>query len=169
MIWQITSGVNRAGVPQRGASLRRAARRTAPHPATGIASDRLSCAIDPGAAPSPQRPGRLPPARRSALVPPVSVALNALAPDRLVPVRAQLTVAPLKPCEPARYPPLQVERMLLTATRFMPMADLGRDHVLGATVANATRFAGAAPTESTIPTRCTSRHQTVLHASGDLP
>jgi hypothetical protein len=33
------------------------------------------------------------------------VELNALAPDRLVPVRVQPTVAPLRPCEPARYPP----------------------------------------------------------------
>ena len=127
----------------------------APHPATGVASDRLSCAIYPVAAPSPQRPGRLPPARRSALVPPVSVALNALAPDRSVPVRVQPTVAPLKPCEPARYPPLQVERMLLIAAQFTPMADLRRGHVLGAAVVNATRFAGAAPTKSPIPTRWT--------------
>src|SRR3979409_2284549 len=127
----------------------------APHPATGVASDRRSFAKSPVPAPTPQSPGRLPPARRSALVPPVSVALNALAPDRLVPVRAQPTVAPLKPCEPARYPPLQVERMLLTAARFTPMADVRRDPGWGATVADATLFAGAAATESSIPTRCT--------------
>ena len=71
---------------------------------------------------------------------------------------AQLTVAPLKPCEPARYPPPQIERMLLIAARFTPTADLRRDPRLGATVANATRFAGAAPTESPTPTRCTSLH-----------
>src|ERR1700704_5047656 len=80
----------------------------APHPATGVASARLSCAKYP-----------------------VSVALNALAPDRSVPVHAQPTVAPLKPCEPARYPPLQVERMLLTAARFTPMADSRRAPVWG--------------------------------------
>ena len=37
--------------------------------------------------------------------------------------------------------------MLLIAARFTPMAALSRDPVLGVTVANAIRFAGAAPTE----------------------
>jgi hypothetical protein len=45
MIWQITSGANLAGAPQRGvAQTCRHPGRMAPHLATGVASDRRSCA-----------------------------------------------------------------------------------------------------------------------------
>jgi hypothetical protein len=128
----------------------------APHPATGVASDRLSCAIYPVAAPSPQCPGRLPPARRSALVPPVSVALNALASDRSVPVRVQPRVATLKPCEPPRYPPPQVERIASHRRSIHTYGRLTSRPRFGGGCGECDSVCRGPPTESSIPARCTS-------------
>jgi hypothetical protein len=82
------------------------------------------------------------------------VALNAPTPNRSVAVHTHPTIAPVKPCEPARYPPLQTERTvshycwihmaLSSASSFVRNCDKC-DSVLPSGV-----------TESSIPTRCTS-------------
>jgi hypothetical protein len=142
MIRQIASGANFAGAPRRGASLRRAATpRNSPHPATGGASDRPSRAKSPVAEPSRRSPGRLRPAERCVPAPPVSVALHAPAPGGSVPVHAQPAVESVKPCEPARYHPLQVKRGDPHRCWIHAYGLQRADPVFGRTVANPTRFA----------------------------
>jgi hypothetical protein len=115
---------------------------------------RRSCAKSPVAVRFRRCPSRLPPGRRSEPVPLIFVALNAPAPNRSVAVHTHPTIAPVKPCEPARYPPLQTERTvshycwihmaLSSASSFVRNCDKC-DSVLPSGV-----------TESSIPTRCTS-------------
>ena len=104
---------------------------------------RRSCAKSPVAVRFRRCPGRLPPGGRSERVPPTSVALSAPAPDRSVPVHAQPTVAPVKPCEPARYPPLQIERIDSHHRRIHAYGLGPREFVWRETVTDATRFSVA--------------------------
>ena len=131
-----------AGAPQRGASLRRAAtaaegsasshrRRQWPAVLRQIPS---CCAVS--ATPRPVAASRMIRARSA-----LSVASSAPAPDRLVPVHVQPTVAPVKLYEPARYPPLPIERVDSHRWWIHTYGLKPRKVVFGETVANATRFA----------------------------
>jgi len=133
-----------AGAPQRGASLRRAAtaaegsasshrRRQWPAVLRQIPS---CCAVS--ATPRPVAASRMIRARSA-----LSVASSAPAPDRLVPVHVQPTVAPVKLYEPARYPPLPIERVDSHRWWIHTYGLKRRGFIFADTVANATRLAVA--------------------------
>src|SRR5580700_4681259 len=62
----------------------------------------------------------------------------------------------MKPCEPARHPLRQVERLDSHRGWIHTYSLYDRDLVFATGVANATRFAVAGPTESSFPAGCTS-------------